>query len=99
MLEIQWLEPEPCVSIFLLCTMVISTRSSGAGARSGSKVLEAEALSVASHSVLFSPCLRSLCSQQGYLCLGGSNAGTGGFLRATHTLRLSRKPVRYTDSS
>ena len=50
-------------------------------------------------SVLFCPCLHSLCSHQLYLCLGGSNAGTGGFLWARHTLRLSRKPVRYTDSS
>ena len=39
--------------------MAITTLSSGAGARSGSKVLEAEALNVASQSVLFSPCLHS----------------------------------------
>lgn len=89
-----------------LCELFFSPVHSGyhypvirAGARSGSKVLEAEALSVASQSVLFSPCLHSLCSQQLYLCLGGSNAETGGFLQARHTLRLSRKPVRYTDGS
>ena len=83
-----------CELLFLLCTVAISAESVAAGARSGSNRLEEKALSVESELDLFPPCVHSLSSQQWYLCLRGSNSGTGGFLWARHTLILSRKSVR-----